>query len=219
MVSPECYDGTVATLQASNFAKRLRHLMSAARMTPRDLARAADVAEATVYRHLSGDRDEPRADTIRAYAEALNVSADELLGLAQPEPHVADADLVDVPLLGHASAGAGAIADAHIEEMIPTRLADIHTTPERAYWIRADGDSMIDAGIHPGSLLLVARGQEIEDGQIAVVLLEGEEAVVKRVYRDGGHLILASANSAYPPLHITGDARIIGKVVLIETRP
>ena len=176
------------------------------------------LTESAVYKIENNPNAQPQPDTVIALARALDVSADELLGLEEPEPREADPDLVDIPLLGHASAGSGAIADAQVEDLLPTRLTDIPTSPDRVYWLRAEGDSMRDAGILDGSLVLIARGQDPGDGDIAVVLLEGEEAVIKRVYREPNGICLVSANTDYRPIHVDGDVRIIGKVVLIETR-
>jgi len=209
----------LSIMETSGFSgRRLRTLRHQRSLSVAELARAVEKTESAIYRLEAENRAQPRADTIEALARALDVSADELLGLEEPEPREADPGLVEVPLLGHVAAGSGAIADGHVEDVISTRLTDIPTSPDHVYWLRAEGDSMRDAGILDGSLVLIARGQDPGDGDIAVVLIDGEEAVIKRVYREQDGICLVSANNDYRPIHVGGNVRIIGKVVLIETR-
>ncbi len=75
---------------------------------------------------------------------------------------------------------------------------------------------MIDARIHDGDIVFIRQQPEVNNGQIAAVLI-GEEATLKRVYRSAGALTLVPANSQYPPMVYTGDqlsqVRIIGRAV------
>lgn len=81
------------------------------------------------------------------------------------------------------------------------------------FYIRAEGDSMIGARILDGDLVLIRRQEEVEDGEIAAVLVN-DEIFLKRVYKRNGTLILQSENPKYPPA-IYGpndNIRIIGKL-------
>lgn len=74
-------------------------------------------------------------------------------------------------------------------------------------YVRVDGDSMIDAGIVPGTLLVVDREAEVCDGCIAVVILNGDR-IVKRIERRERRLRLISENSEYEPIEINSTHRL-----------
>lgn len=85
---------------------------------------------------------------------------------------------------------------------------------------RCRGDSMNGIGIYEGDIAIVRMQEEVEDGELAVVVINGEEGALKRVRKHEDVLILESYNVAYPPRVFTGkemnDVRIVGKVM--ETR-
>ena len=79
------------------------------------------------------------------------------------------------------------------------------------YLLRVKGDSMINAGILDGDLVAVKQQDTARDGEIVVALM-GEEATVKRVYREPGGVRLEAENDAYDPIRGT-DISVIGRVV------
>ena len=87
--------------------------------------------------------------------------------------------------------------------------------------LRAKGDSMINARIHDGDLVFVRRQGDVNDGEIAVVVLD-DEATLKRVRRKGSLTLLLAENPAYEPLVIGGEGEtravhILGKAVALQT--
>ena len=82
--------------------------------------------------------------------------------------------------------------------------------------LRCTGDSMINARIFPGDLVLIAQQSDVEDGEIAAVLLEGE-TTLKRVYKYEDRIELRAENPLYPPIQVEGpalaDFRILGRAV------
>jgi repressor LexA len=78
--------------------------------------------------------------------------------------------------------------------------------------LRVTGDSMIDAGILHGDMVVVRRQQSADDGEIVVALLEDGEATVKRLRRSDGRVVLQPENAAYAPI-VAEEVRILGKVV------
>jgi repressor LexA len=109
-----------------------------------------------------------------------------------------------LPLIGAVAAGAPILADEHVQDhIIAPFTAD--------YLLRVTGDSMINAGILDGDLVAVKQQPDARDGQIVVALL-GEEATVKRVFREPGGVRLEAENEAYDPIRGT-DIRVIGRVV------
>ena len=86
------------------------------------------------------------------------------------------------------------------------RPLDLHAHLVRdkaaTFFVRATGDSMRDAGIHDGDLLVVDRSLDAENGRIVIAALDGE-LTVKRLLRKGGRVVLAPANPDYPEIDIT----------------
>ncbi|HHY92152.1 MAG TPA: repressor LexA, partial [Firmicutes bacterium] len=90
---------------------------------------------------------------------------------------------------------------------LPAALAARGTT----FLLRIKGDSMINAGILDGDYVLVRQQPAVENGEIAVVLL-GDEATCKRLYRENGRLRLQPENPVYEPI-IVPSAQVLGKVI------
>ena len=115
---------------------------------------------------------------------------------------------VNVPILGQVAAGSPVLAVEDIEGYIPFDPGGA----EREYFaLRVKGDSMIDAGILEGDILVVAVQESAVNGEIVVALIEGE-ATVKRFKRTSDGVWLMPENPAYSPIDGT-DAAIVGKVV------
>jgi len=122
-----------------------------------------------------------------------------------------------LPVIGQAQAGRPRIALDDELEMAPVEKELI--AGGDYFWMRVEGDSMINAGIHPGDLVLVRRQPFVENGQIAVVDIFEDGVVIKQVYRAGNRLVLISANPAYMPMSVSPEnCRIIGLVREIRRR-
>ena len=76
--------------------------------------------------------------------------------------------------------------------------------PAATFFVRADGDSMIDAGIHSGDILVVDRAVQPCNGSVVIAVIEGE-LTVKRLQKSGGKLLLIPDNGDYGPLRISED--------------
>lgn len=125
---------------------------------------------------------------------------------------VAEEKLIEIPIVGQISCGNGMIAYEEIERYEITPKSWLNGG--EYFYLRAKGDSMINARIREGDLLLIRRQDDVESGEIAAVLID-EEAVLKRVYKnEQGNVILQSENPKYPPIVLNGDKniRIIGKL-------
>lgn len=118
-----------------------------------------------------------------------------------------------VPLLGNVAAGSPILAEECVEEYI---TFDTNGREGEHFALRVRGESMINAGILPGDLVVVHRRQEVHNGEIVVALFE-DEATVKTLRRKDGHTWLMPENSAYSPIDGT-HADIIGKVVAVLRR-
>lgn len=125
---------------------------------------------------------------------------------------------VSVPLIGRIAAGAPTLAQEHVEEYLA--VPEGFATEDRHFALRVAGDSMIDAGIFDGDLVVVRSQDAADDGDIVAALLGGpaeDEATVKRLGHDGPNVMLIPANPALEPFEMT-DGRILGKVVAVLRR-
>lgn len=122
---------------------------------------------------------------------------------------------VAVPLLGRVQAGDMTTAVEDIEGYLPV---DRGREGEELFALRVRGESMRDAGILPGDIVIVRKESEAPPGSI-VVALAGEEATVKRLRRIGGRLELHPENPAFEPIIPDSEEfRIIGKVLEVRRR-
>ncbi|MGQ9610141.1 MAG: transcriptional repressor LexA [bacterium] len=117
--------------------------------------------------------------------------------------------LVDIPVLGKVAAGEPLLADQNIEWII-TISKDMVKTDE-PFALRVKGDSMIGAGILENDFVIVKQQQTAEQGDIVVALI-GDEATVKRFYKEDGYIRLQPENPTMQPI-ITKEAIILGKVI------
>ena len=115
-----------------------------------------------------------------------------------------------VPIVGNVAAGSPILAEECIEDYLPF---DTGGRDGEHFALRVRGESMLDAGILPGDLVVVHRQQVARNGEIVVALLE-DEATVKRLSLRGGHVWLMPENDDYSPIDGT-YAKILGKVVSV----
>ena len=176
--------------------------------TVRDIGKAVGLASSsTVHAHLANlekigllrrDSSKPRA--IELLDRALGGAVESVRGL------VAGGEL---PVVGSVAAGQPLLAEENIEEYV--------SVPEAAggrdgrFLLRVRGDSMKEAGILEGDLVVVRPQETAANGDIVVALL-GEEATVKRFYREADHVRLQPENSTMDPIR-TREVKVIGRVV------
>lgn len=116
-----------------------------------------------------------------------------------------------VPILGEIACGDPILAVENHDG-----AANVPADSSADFALRASGDSMINARIFPGDLVLIRQQPDVENGEIAAVLIEGE-TTLKRVYKYAGRIELRAENPLYPIINIEGPAlasfRILGKAV------
>lgn len=163
---------------------------------------------------------EPDFEICEAIADIFNVDMDYLIGRsdienAHPIPGFTPYHPTHrIPILGHISAGHPLYADEHIEGYTYT---DLNGGAEY-FALRVNGDSMDAARIHDGDLLIIRRQDIVDNGDIAVVLVDDDDATVKRFYRDGDTITLMpqSTNPIHKPQVYDARStriRIQGRVV------
>lgn len=171
-------------------------------MTQQGVANHLGITRQAYSNYEAGLR-EPDYATLRALSQLFRCSADRLIG---NETEIGGAR---IPILGTVKGGYDRLAQQEHEGYAAADVAD----PEEYFYLRVTGDSMAPQ-IETGDLALVHSQQTVENGQIAVILLQDDEATIKRVLFAGKNVILQPLNPAYAPVVLEGgDCRILGRVV------
>jgi len=173
--------------------------------TVREIGEAVGLASpSTVHAHLANLE---RAGLLKR--DPTKPRALELVGRDKAAPAVAQ--LPKLPLLGQIAAGGPLLAEQNVEDEIA-----VPETLRGDFVLRVKGDSMIDAGILDGDLVVVRRAQDAKNGDIVVALAgddeSADEATVKTFYREHGRVRLQPENAALEPIY-AAHVQILGKVV------
>ena len=173
--------------------------------TVRDIGKAVGLASSsTVHAHLANlekvgllrrDPSKPRA--IELLDRAVDAAKSVVGGSG------------GLPLIGRVAAGQPILAEENIEDYVP--VPGLAGGEEGEFVLAVRGDSMVDAGILDGDFVVVRRQETAADGEIVVALV-GEEATVKRFFREPDHVRLQPENSTMEPIR-TRDVAIVGRVV------
>lgn len=119
-------------------------------------------------------------------------------------------EMITVPVIGNVAAGTPILAEQNIEDFfpVPARYAS-----GSSYMLHVRGESMIEAGIMDGDLILVQQTETANNGDIVVAMIDGfeSEATVKTFYREKDHIRLQPENSSMSPI-LVKDVKILGKV-------
>ncbi|NLP26119.1 MAG: transcriptional repressor LexA [Clostridiales bacterium] len=117
-----------------------------------------------------------------------------------------------IPLIGTVTAGVPITAIENITDYIPWTTSKNDSNPLFALKIR--GESMINAGINHGDIVIVEQVSAVENGDIVVALIDSEEATVKRFFKENGQIRLQPENNHMEPIFVD-DADILGKVIAL----
>jgi repressor LexA len=126
---------------------------------------------------------------------------------------------VSVPVVGRIAAGAPVMADEHVEEYLA--VPESFAAEEEHFALRVAGDSMVDAGILNGDVVVVRRQDVAEDGAIVAIQVPGpaeDEATVKRLRRRGRRLTLVPEHPTMEPFDLPDGGRVLGQVVAVLRR-
>jgi repressor LexA len=120
-----------------------------------------------------------------------------------------------LPLLGRIAAGTPTLAEQEIEEEIA--VPEMLTAVGENFLLKVRGESMIDAGILDGDFVVIRRQSSCDDGEMVAALVDGEEATVKYLRREGSRVRLEPANAALRPFY-PEQVEVLGKVVGVFRR-
>ncbi len=119
-------------------------------------------------------------------------------------------ELVDVPILGRVTAGQPVLAVENVTDTFPLPVEYINN--DTVFMLKIDGESMIEAGILDGDLVIVRKQSTANNGDIVVALIE-DEATVKTFYKEKDHIRLQPENSSMEPIIVQNNVSVIGKVI------
>lgn len=195
------------------FKDILKELRLSHNLTQEELGKLVGLQKSAIYKYETGLLSDPKRSLIAKLAEVFDVSPAYLLGLLP----FSDSEGVRIPILGRVVAGspleAVELVDGHTE--IDTQLA----RKGEHFALRIKGASM-EPSLREGDLIVVRRQETVNDGEAAIVLINGNDATVKRVkYQENGLTLIGDNPLVYPPHFYTSEeveslpVRIIGKVV------
>lgn len=116
-----------------------------------------------------------------------------------------------VPILGRITAGMPILATENFEGYINFAAETVHCRPEDLFALRVSGESMREAGIMDGDIVIVEKTPYAQNGQIVVAMID-DSATVKTFYRENGHFRLQPENHTMQPI-IADDVSVLGRVV------
>lgn len=205
-----------AFFDKDTFRRRLGELMKDNNDTTYTLAEYLHLNNGTISRYLTG-KIEPKIPTIQAIAEKYQVNPKWLLGQDGESKYVDSPGRAKrIPVVGTIACGSPIIAEEHVEgyEHIPKNV-------NVDFCLRVQGDSMIGARILDGDLVYIRQQPEVENGEIAAVLVDGDEATLKRVYLANGSIILRAENPNHLDLVFSKREakaiKIIGKAIMFKS--
>ena len=175
--------------------------------TVREIGEAVGLASpSTVHAHLANLE---RAGFLRR--DPTKPRALELVGRERPGDAGAGREVERLPLVGQIAAGGPLLAEENVEEHLA-----VPETLRGDFLLRVKGDSMADAGILDGDLVVVRRQETATNGEIVVALAgddeSADEATVKRFFREDGRVRLQPENAALEPIYAQ-HVQVLGKVV------
>ncbi len=186
--------------------KRIEYYRKASGLSLEELGKRIGVGKSTVRKYEQA-MIKVSHERLEAISNALGIDVSLLYGEGLQD------DVVEVPLYGSIACGNGTVIYENQEGYVasPKNWVDNGIF----FYLTAKGDSMIGAKIHEGDLLLIRKQENVENGEIAAVVIE-DECVLKRVYKNKHSFTLISENPNYPPKEFNPktdkNIRIIGKL-------
>lgn len=194
--------------KVATFAQRLREGLDIRQMNQTELAKRSQISKSSISRYIKGDW-EGKQGAVYALAKALGVTEAWLMGYdvpmeAEEAPSPIPAgfeplpEMATIPLVGSIACGTPILAEQNIEARI-----GVPALWRADFALTCHGDSMA-AMIQDGDIVCIRKQPEVENGEIAAVRI-GEEATLKRFYRQGDTVMLQAENPAFSPLVYTRD--------------
>ena len=161
----------------------------------------------TVHAYLGKLEEEGYIKKDATKPRALKIMDDSAKNL---EGYIADTEIENVPIIGKVTAGQPILAVESIEDTFPIPVDYLHNST--AFMLKVKGESMIEAGILDGDLLLIRQQESAKNGDMVVALIE-DEATVKTYYKENDYVRLQPENASMEPIIIHENLSILGVVI------
>ena len=204
----------------NTFGNKLKSLRTKNDMTQDDLAKNINTKytrkiSKSMLSKWENDKENPtNFQDVIALADYFHVTSDYLLGLTEIS-NERFTSYSKVPILGSIAAGQPMLAQEDI-----VGYESISKDEKIDYCLKVKGDSMIGARIFNGDTVFVRRQPDIENGEIGVVIIDGEEATLKRVFKVNGTVILHPENPRYNDIVFSKrdfkEVMVLGKVISVK---
>ncbi len=196
------------------FKDRLEEALAMRQMTAADLSKATKIGEGAISQYRKGAYKATQRN-LEKISQALHVSIPWLMGITDdysitlftssdssslPTNLTPLEEMDKIPLVGRIACGTPILAEENIEDYV-----DLPSHIHADFALECKGDSMINAGIYDGDIVYIKKQPFVENGQIAAVLLDGEEATLKRFYKNNDTVTLLPENTAYSPMTFVGE--------------
>lgn len=197
---------------------RIKEIRKEKDMTLEDVAKRIGVAKSTIQRYEAGLISSPKQPVLAAMAKAFNIKEEWLCGMSNDKEEqieeTFDDGMVPIPVLGEVSAGTGKCATDNITGYIFEEKDSMSGDSEYVY-LKVTGDSMYPE-FKEGDLVFVKCQPSVESGSYAVVMVDSELGMVKRVIYGKDFVELQSVNPMYPPKRFENEdvlrVRVFGLV-------
>lgn len=187
-------------------------------MSISEIARRLGMAKSAISRYFNRTREFP-LDRIDDIAQIFNLEASYILGFEFPSnSSEITVSFANIPVLGEIACGEPIDAEENISEY--RSVAKDRLPSGKVFYLQAKGNSM-EPRIPNGSYVLCREQPDVENGEIAAVLVNGnEEATLKKVIKQNDMILLQALNEEYAPYIVdsSNPARIIGKAIQVETK-
>ena len=188
--------------------------------TVREICEAVGLnSPSTVHSHLKTLEKKGYIKRDPAKNRALEVIDFDPLKSAQSAEYYgedfSEKEMVNVPMVGVITAGQPILAEENIEDSFPLPMDFLHSNSQ-TFMLRVKGESMIEAGIMDGDLIVVEKTPTVRNGEIAAVLVE-DSATIKYFFKEKNYYRLQPANSAMEPI-IVQECQILGRVIALMRR-
>lgn len=164
---------------------------------------------ATIHARLKKLEDHGKIIRDSSKNRSIRVVGMEEEGLPTNIEYVSD-KYIDVPVYGNVAAGQPITAIDEINDTFPLPIS--YAKNKDLFMLKVSGESMINAAILDGDIIIVSKQPTANNGEIVVALLDDENATVKTFYKEEGHIRLQPENDTMEPI-IVKEARILGKVI------
>ena len=194
------------------FVQRFSELINTGKYTFEEICYYIGIkSKSTISKYLSGDIKNIKRNQISKLAKLYNVNPAWLAGFSNEKYLIINSKQL-FPLLGIVKAGYDYLA----AENVIGYVNSYNTIPDsqNCYALKVTGDSMQPV-LFEDDIIIVHKQNDVENGQVAIVLIDNEEATVKKVVKYEDYIELVAFNSYYPPKKLTKDSnfKIIGKVI------